>query len=511
VKFLRKLLLADDSITIHKVVELVLSGEGFEIKTTSDGEDALASIPSFSPDIVLADVEMPKMNGYLLCEKIKQDPSTSRIPVLLLAGAFEPFDEDSAKKVGADGFVIKPFDAQELISKIHDAIASAAAREEGTLGVSEAAPAEGATVEEDLWAMEEITGPGDIEKLLPEEEAEIDKEEIYQAAKEMGISLQEEPKKGAPSFAEVAVPVEEAGILEAELLSKEELKEIFEKNLDSKVSSLVASVDLKDIISSSFSSAIKDSVDKILGEAVPDITEKVIRDELQAILGERSLTPVIKDSVDKILGEAVTDIMEKVIYTELKSALEETAITPLIKDAVGKVLGETVPHITERAMHDQLKGIFEEIANAKISSLLSSVDIKETVASSLTSLVNEPIEKAVSEIVPSVTEKVLTDTLKPFMESLTREAERVINTNVPEVTERIFKDTLSNSLGPVVQATEERMGEVLPELIVRMLREELKVSFESLKKEVERVIWKAVPDLAESLISKEIERIRSEF
>jgi CheY-like chemotaxis protein/uncharacterized membrane protein YheB (UPF0754 family) len=510
VKFLRKLLLADDSITIHKVVELVLSGEGFEIKTTSDGEDALASIPSFSPDIVLADVEMPKMNGYLLCEKIKQDPSTSRIPVLLLAGAFEPFDEDSAKKVGADGFVIKPFDAQELISKIHDAIASAAAREEETFGVSQAAPAEGA-VEEDLWAMEEITGPGDIEKLLPEEEAEIDKEEIYQAAKEMGISLQEEPKKGAPSFAEVAVPVEEAGILEAELPSKEELKEIFEKNLDSKVSSLFASVDLKDVISSSFSPVIKDSVDKILGEAVPDITEKVIRDELKAILEERSLTPVIKDSVDKILGEAVPAIMEKVIHTELKSALEETSITPLIKDAVGKILGETVPHIAERAMHDQLKGIFEEIANAKISSLLSSVDIKETVASSLTSLVNEPIEKAVSEIVPSVTEKVLTDTLKPFMESLTREAERVINTNVPEVTERIFKDTLNNSLGSVVQATEERMGEVLPELIVKMLGEELKVSFESLKKEVERVIWKTVPDLAESLISKEIERIRSEF
>jgi CheY-like chemotaxis protein len=471
---LRRLLLADDSITIHKVVELVLSGEGFEIKTTGDGEDALAAIPTFNPDIVLADVEMPKMNGYLLCEKIKQDPSTSRIPVLLLAGAFEPFDEESAKKVGADGFVIKPFDAQELINKIHDAIASSAAREEGTFRVSRATLAEGATVEEDLWAMEEITGPGDIEKILPEEEAGIDKEDIYQAAKEMGISLEKEPKKAAPSFAEEAVPVEEAGILEAELPSKEELKEIFEKNLDSKVSSLLSSLDLKDIISS-------------------------------------SLTPLIKDSVDKILGEAVPDITEKVMHDELKGVFEETAITPLIKDSVDRILGETVPGITERAMHDQLKGIFEETANAQITSLLSSVDIKETVASSLTHLIKEPIEKAVSEIVPSITEKVLTDTLKPFMESLTREAERVINTNIPEVTERIFKDTLSNSLSSVVQATEETMGEILPELIVRMLREELKVSFESLKKEVERVIWKTVPDLAESLISKEIERIRSEF
>lgn len=508
---MRRLLLADDSITIHKVVELVLSGEGFEIKTTVDGEDALAAIPTFNPDIVLADVEMPKMNGYLLCEKIKQDPSTSRIAVLLLAGAFEPFDEESAKKVGADGFVIKPFDAQELINKIHDAIASSAAREEGTFRVSRATLAEEATVEEDLWAMEEITGPGDIEKILPEEEAGIDKEHIYQAAKEMGISLEEEPKKAAPPFAEEAVPVEEAGILEAELPSKEELKEIFEKNLDSKVSSLLSSLDLKDVISSSLTPLIKDSVDKILGEAVPDITERVIHDELKGIFEERSLTPVIKDSVDRILGEAVPDITEKVMHDELKGVFEETAITPLIKDSVDKILGETVPGITERAMHNQLKGIFEETANAQITSLLSSVDIKETVAYSLTSLIKEPIEKAVSEIVPSITEKVLTDTLKPFIESLTREAERVINTNVPEVTERIFKDTLSNSLSSVVQATEETMGEILPELIVRMLREELKVSFDSLKKEVERVIWKTVPDLAESLISKEIERIRSEF
>jgi CheY-like chemotaxis protein/uncharacterized membrane protein YheB (UPF0754 family) len=450
---LRRLLLADDSITIHKVVELVLSGEGFEIKTTSDGEDALAAIPSFNPDIVLADVEMPRMNGYLLCEKIKQNPSTLRIPVLLLAGAFEPFDEEGAKKVGADGFVIKPFDAQELINKIHDAIASAAAREGGTFGVSQAASAEQAAVEEDLWAMEEITGPGDIEKLLPEEEAANDSEEIYRAAKEMGISLEEEQKKTAPSFAEETVPVEEAGILEAELPSKEELKEIFEKNLDSKVSSLLASIDLKDVISSSFSPLMKDSVDKILGESVHDITEKVIHNELKIIFEERSVAPVIKDSVDKILSETMPDIAGKVIQTQLKGALAETAITPLIKDEVSKVLGETVPHITEKAMHDQLKGIFEESVNAQITSLLSLVDIKETVTSSLSQLVKEPIERAVNEIVPSVTEKVLTDTLKPFMGSFMKEAELVINTNVPEVTERIFKDTLSNSLGSVVQTT----------------------------------------------------------
>lgn len=106
---MKKLLLVDDSITIHKVVELILSGEGFEIKAVNNGEEALTGIPTFKPDIVLADVEMPKMNGYVLCEKIKQDPSTSGIPVLLLAGAFEPFDEEECKKGWGGRFCYQTF------------------------------------------------------------------------------------------------------------------------------------------------------------------------------------------------------------------------------------------------------------------------------------------------------------------------------------------------------------------------------------------------------------------
>jgi len=423
---LHRLLLADDSITIHKVVELVLSGEGFEIKLTSDGEDALAAIPSFGPDIVLADVEMPKMNGYLLCEKIKQDPSTARIPVLLLAGAFEPFDEESAKKVGADGFVIKPFDAQELISKIHDAIASAAAREEGAFGVSHAVPAEGATVEEDLWAMEEITGPGDIEKLLPEEEAEIGKEEIYQAAKEMGISLDEESKKAAPSFAEEAVPVEEAGILEAELPSKEELKEIFEKNLDSKISSLFASVDLKDVISTSFSPVIKDSVDKILGETVPHITERAMHDQLKGIF-EETVTAQINSLLSSVdIKEAVT-----------------SSLTSLVKEPIEKAVTEIVPSVTEKVLTDTLKPFMESLTkeaeraiNTNIPEVTERI-FKDTLSNSLGSIMQATKERA-GEVLPELIVGMLREELKVSFESLKKEVERVIWKAVPDLAESLI-------------------------------------------------------------------------
>jgi len=93
----RRLLLADDSITIQKVVELVLTEEDFELRSFTNGADAYAAIEAFNPDIVLADIEMPKMNGYELCEKIKQNPKTANVPVILLAGAFEPIDENLAR------------------------------------------------------------------------------------------------------------------------------------------------------------------------------------------------------------------------------------------------------------------------------------------------------------------------------------------------------------------------------------------------------------------------------
>ena len=89
-----KLLVADDSIIIQKIVELILSEKDFDVKITGNGEEAINAINTERPDIVLADVNMPKMDGYELCTAIKKDPSLSAIPVILLTGAFEVFDEE---------------------------------------------------------------------------------------------------------------------------------------------------------------------------------------------------------------------------------------------------------------------------------------------------------------------------------------------------------------------------------------------------------------------------------
>jgi CheY-like chemotaxis protein len=115
----KKLLLADDSITIQKVVDLTFADEGVTVLTVNNGREAIDKLSEFAPDIVLADVFMPQMSGYEVCEYIKQNDQLKHIPVMLLVGSFEPFDEAEARRVGANDTLTKPFQSiRNLLDKV---------------------------------------------------------------------------------------------------------------------------------------------------------------------------------------------------------------------------------------------------------------------------------------------------------------------------------------------------------------------------------------------------------
>jgi len=124
----KKILLADDSITIQKVIELTFSDEDFEVVTVGNGRLAVEKVQDVRPDLVLCDIIMPEKDGYEVCDFIKKTPSLAHIPVLLLTGAFEPFDQDRANRVGCDGFLAKPFEPQTLIAKVKDLLSQAGTR-----------------------------------------------------------------------------------------------------------------------------------------------------------------------------------------------------------------------------------------------------------------------------------------------------------------------------------------------------------------------------------------------
>lgn len=118
-----KLLLADDSVTIQRVIELTFADEDIQVVAVGNGQAAIESVQRDRPDIVLADVGMPERNGYEVAAFIKGDPALAHIPVVLLTGAFEPVDEARARAVGCDGVLVKPFEPQIVISRVKDLLA----------------------------------------------------------------------------------------------------------------------------------------------------------------------------------------------------------------------------------------------------------------------------------------------------------------------------------------------------------------------------------------------------
>jgi two-component system cell cycle response regulator len=110
----KKLLVADDSLTIQKVIKLALSGDGYEIQTVSDGNECLQQIALFRPDVVLIDVGIPGRTAFDLKKAANEDPEMSRIPFVLMSSAFEKVDEAKVALLRFDGRLTKPFDPSNL-------------------------------------------------------------------------------------------------------------------------------------------------------------------------------------------------------------------------------------------------------------------------------------------------------------------------------------------------------------------------------------------------------------
>jgi CheY-like chemotaxis protein len=124
-----KLLLADDSVTIQRVIELTFADEDIDVIAVGDGQQAIERIERDRPDIVLADIGMPEKNGYEVAAFVKGQPHLAHIPVVLLTGAFEPVDEARARAIGCDGVLVKPFEPQVVINRVRDLLAGRRPRE----------------------------------------------------------------------------------------------------------------------------------------------------------------------------------------------------------------------------------------------------------------------------------------------------------------------------------------------------------------------------------------------
>jgi CheY-like chemotaxis protein len=136
-----KLLLADDSLTIQRVVNLTFADEGIDVVTVGDGDAAMREVANNQPDIVLADVHMPGPSGFEICSMLRGIEETAKIPVILLVGSFEPFDPEEAERAGADAFVTKPFQSiRQLVDQVKELLSKEEKSEPAAISVSEPQP-----------------------------------------------------------------------------------------------------------------------------------------------------------------------------------------------------------------------------------------------------------------------------------------------------------------------------------------------------------------------------------
>ena len=332
----KKLLLADDSITIQKVVELVLADEGFELKLANNGEEAMEALPSFMPDIVLADLEMPVMGGYELCRNIKSAPATRSIPVILMVGAFETVDEDLIKEAGADDYIIKPFESHDLISKLRNALPAeeeaappaegfseilAEAADEGwPTGFSHDEPAEFADEQTAGKTEEEPAGKTEEELVAEEYVEEVMVPSVEESAGGMmPLSETEDMIKGEafsergimPPEAEEKIPPAAAAPVAA--ISPEELKAAIEAQVGASVQEAIGKVDFAGIILNAAVPVMTEIAQKIAGESLPNIVESLVNQAAAAASAE------LKSEVERVVWETVPELAESIIKKEIES------------------------------------------------------------------------------------------------------------------------------------------------------------------------------------------------
>jgi CheY-like chemotaxis protein len=163
-----RILLADDSPHAQRMGERILREEGFEVVTVTDGQTAMMRLADVDPDIVFADVSLPRKSGYEICRELKQRPRHKHVRVILTAGLLETFDDAQAAAVRCDGILKKPFEASVMMETLKPLV-EGAQKDRGEFTPSFAA--------DGIVPVRVVTDPADLAPAL----SEIDVERVRAA------------------------------------------------------------------------------------------------------------------------------------------------------------------------------------------------------------------------------------------------------------------------------------------------------------------------------------------
>ncbi len=121
----QRILIVDDEPNIAASLEFLLQRGGYEVRVAHDGEEALTQARSFRPQLVLLDVMMPKLNGYEVCQRLREGEDGTGVKIVMLTARGREVDEEKGRALGADLYVTKPFSTRELVARVRELLAAA--------------------------------------------------------------------------------------------------------------------------------------------------------------------------------------------------------------------------------------------------------------------------------------------------------------------------------------------------------------------------------------------------
>ncbi len=517
-----RILVADDSITIQKIVAMAFENEDAEVEGIGDGQEAFDKIPDFKPDIVLADVDMPGLDGFQLCQKIKGAPELVSIKVLLLASDFEDFDEERFKKCQAENHISKPFKSDDIVQMVTRVMeGSSVAENEPAL--QESLAEEEPTVDNEP-SLEELLES--VEKLSTEGIEETGPEDPLKGIEDIPLPVEIDE----PSMQEEGEIVEEPStVIDDDILSGmiQDVENEIKNDSDSMVagdndilSDMIQEVE-QEISHDPVSEATSDN--DILSGMIQDVENEIKNDSDSTVAGDNDiLSDMIQEVEQEISHDPVSeatsdnDILSDMIQeveTELQDPISEPATEdPVLEEQTFSEDFEVYAEVQTGKMEnlDDLDSAFKEIvAGDSQPQSVAPSDFKESEMSALGGIVPEP-EDLLERMAPGA-----------FSESERRpHTPDEINKNLNAITgsssfesthyqdSRLQEMDYENNDDRFIQVTGEQVKHVLEKSLDSSLQKEMSGLSEIIVKTIREVVREITPEIARSVIREEIEKIK---
>ena len=502
------LLLADDSVTIQRVVALVFADQPVRLVVAKDGQDAINRMATDRPDLVLADTNMPCVDGYEVARWVRQQPHLSTVPVLLLAGITDPVDEQRLHDSGANGVLEKPFEPSHVISRVKEllGIKGASAPQPTRLITSpdqkpikrvlpKAPPAEtppSARAEDVPISGPDLEGPQGLSSSVSFESdvsfADQEAESPFggvlpdRARGDEGYGQEAEADSPGgtpedwfpddqPSQPMPARTAGDAGLQDLSFYGHPETAPRgIEQDFDSQFPQrAAASSPAKQATADVFESLLaaeqsgtnpKDGAGGQFPVAMTDATLEMLASRVV----EKLRPHAMRDELQRALGTGLTEAVHHSVATETRAAVAEAvqaavdgSILGTVRGAVNEAVSAAVPSAVTQAMESQVGGrvdaaVRESVAHAVPAAVERS--LQEFVASRITVLVRDTVEREMRETVAPALQVVVREMVAATLQQAVADA---VSAAVPTAVFEVVRHEAAGQVHQVVVDTSERL------------------------------------------------------